>query len=292
VILVTGATGFVGSRLLPKIGEIGEPVRCFVRETSNISVIDTNKFQLAFGSFEDRLSFRRALANVDTLINIASLGFGHAPVIVSEAERAGVKRAIFISTTAIFTTLNARSKAIRLEAERMIERSSLNYTILRPTMIYGTERDRNMSRLIQYLSRCPIIPIAGSGESLQRPIHVDDLVDAILSVLNQSNTIRKSYNLSGKDPLSFNEIIDQTASALSKKVVKIHLPFSLVLGAARIYGKLVKSPFITAEQIARLNEDKSFDHSMAQADFGFAPRTFSEGISQQVARMKRLGIIK
>jgi nucleoside-diphosphate-sugar epimerase len=121
-----------------------------------------------------------ALRGVDALVNIASLGFGHAESILRSAKEAGVKRGIFISTTAIFTQLNAGSKSMRLAAEEAIQASGLDYTILRPTMIYGSPRDRNMWRLIRLLRVTPIMPIFGDGESLQQPIFVDDVAQAVL----------------------------------------------------------------------------------------------------------------
>lgn len=86
----------------------------------------------------------------EVLINIASLCFGHAPNIVNVCEEMNVKRAIFVSTTGMFTKLNPDSKGIRLEVERLIKESNLDYTIIRPTMIYVTRTDRNMRRLVKY----------------------------------------------------------------------------------------------------------------------------------------------
>ena len=92
-------------------------------------------------------------AECDALVNLASLGFGHARGIVRAAVRAGLDRAVFVSTTAVTTTLPARSKAVRLAAEDEIRGSGLSWTILRPTMIYGAAGDRNLSRLLALLAR-------------------------------------------------------------------------------------------------------------------------------------------
>jgi len=282
MILVTGATGFTGSHLMKQLIGENEDIRCFVRHTSDISILDNKRVEIKYGSFEDVESYRNALQGVDTLINIASLGFGHAPMIVEEAENAGVRRAVFVSTTALFTNLPAQTKAIRTAAEKSITDSTLNYTIIRPTMIYGTGRDRNMIRLIKMIRRYPVIPIAGNGDSLQQPIHVDDLAEAILKAVKSNNTIRKDYNVSGKLPITYNQVIDQTAEALGKKVWKVHVPIGFVLPLVGLYNRFSSNPRIKVEQILRLNEDKSFDHSDAIKDFGFVSRTFEEGINQEV----------
>ena len=173
-VFVTGATGFTGSRVVPLLLKSGYEVRCLYRPISDRSLLPDSKIAWAVGDLSDSQSLSAAMQGADALINIASLGFGHADSIISAATNAGIKRAIFISTTAVFTQLNAPSKRVRVAAELAIETSSLKYTILRPTMIYGSDRDRNMWRLIRFMRYSPIVPVFGDGKYLQQPIYVDD----------------------------------------------------------------------------------------------------------------------
>lgn len=277
-VLVTGATGFTGSRVVPLLLDSGHEVRCFVRETSDRSQLGTLPVEWVTGDLSDNEALTSALRGVDALVNIASLGFGHAESILRSAKEAGVWRGIFISTTAIFTQLNADSKSARLAAEEAIQASGLDYTILRPTMIYGSPRDRNMWRLIRLLRFSPIIPIFGDGESLQQPVFVDDVAQAVLLALGTDETIGKSYNIAGKDPLTYNQVIDTVASALGKRVWKLHLPYMPIVRLLQFTERIrIRLP-IKAEQVLRLNENKAFSYEEAQRDFGFSPRSFAEGI--------------
>ena len=285
-VLVTGGTGFTGSRLIPLLLKNGIQVRALVRPTSNRSPLSALTVEWVTGDLADAESFTAALRGVDVLVNIASLGFGHAESIVRAAKEAGVKRGIFISTTAIFTQLNAGSKSIRLAAEEAIQASGLEYTILRPTMIYGSPRDRNMWRLIRLLKIIPIIPIFGDGESLQQPIFVDDVAQAVLLALQNDATIHKSYNIAGKDPLTYNQVIDMVASALGKRVWKLHLPYMPIVRALQFTERMRLRLPIKAEQVLRLNEDKSFSYEDAKRDFGFTSRSFEEGIRAEVGTKK------
>src|ERR1043165_5252204 len=147
-IFITGATGFTGSRVVPLLFQNGFEVRCLYRASSDRSALTDSNIEWALGDVADSQSLTSAMQGADVPVNIASLGFGHAESIISAAQNAGIKRTIFISTTAIFTQLNAKSKKVRVAAELAIETSGLKYTILRPTMIYGSPRDRNMWRLI------------------------------------------------------------------------------------------------------------------------------------------------
>lgn len=277
-VLVTGGTGFTGSRLIPLLLKNGIQVRALVRPTSDRSALSALTVEWATGDLSDTQALISALRGVDALVNIASLGFGHAESILKSMKEAGVKRGIFISTTAIFTQLNASSKSIRLAAEEAIQASGLEYTILRPTMIYGSPRDRNMWRLIRLLRITPIMPIFGDGESLQQPIFVDDVAQAVLLALQNNVTIRKSYNIAGKDPLTYNQVIDTVASVLGKRVWKLHLPYMPIVRALQFIERMRLRLPIKAEQVLRLNEDKSFSYEEAKRYFGFAPRSFEEGI--------------
>lgn len=224
---------------------------------------------------------------VDTLVNITSLGFGHADSIISAAKAAGIQRAIFISTTAIFTQLNAPSKNVRVAAEIAIETSGLRYTILRPTMIYGSDRDRNMWRLIRFMRYSPIVPIFGDGKYLQQPIYVDDVAQAVVNCLSNESTIGKSYNIAGKHPLTYNDVIDTIARQLNKRVWKIHVPSKPIVSLLRLFEK-IHIPFpIKTEQVLRLNENKEFSYAEAQKDFGFSPMSFEEGLRIEIRKVVR-----
>lgn len=286
-VLVTGATGFTGSRVVPLLLKSGFQVRCLTRATSDRSPLSALTVEWVTGDLSNAETLTAALRGVDVLVNIASLGFGHAESILRSAKEAGVKRGIFISTTAIFTQLNAGSKSIRLAAEETIQASGLDYTILRPTMIYGSPRDRNMWRLIRLLRLSPIMPIFGDGESLQQPIFVDDVAEAVLLALQTDATIGKSYNIAGKDPLTYNQVIDTVASALGKRVWKLHLPFMPIVRALQFTERMrIRLP-IKAEQVLRLNENKAFSYKDAQRDFGFSPHSFAEGILVEVVEVRR-----
>jgi nucleoside-diphosphate-sugar epimerase len=281
-VLLTGATGFTGSHVLALLRERGVRVRCLVRPRSDRSLLPPDA-PIVEGDIGDAASLDRALDGVDALVNTASLGFGHAPVLVAAAERARVRRAIFISTTAVFTSLNAKSRSVRLAAEAEIEGNALDYTILRPTMIYGSARDRNMVRLIRFLRRWRVLPVIGSGEHLQQPVYVGDVAAAVVQALDAPAASRRAFNVSGGTALTFNAVIDTIAALLRIRVWKLHLPaapFTALLGAFERAG--LRLP-VKKEQIERLNEDKSFDHADAARAFGYAPLSFEEGMRRELA---------
>ena len=178
-------------------------IRCFVRLNSNVQQIKKLGYDLAYGDLGDLNSLKQGMSGCNILINIASIGFGHAPEIVKIVEEAGIRRAIFISTTALFTQLSVNSKSVRQHAEGCIRASNLDWTILRPTMIYGSLGDRNMIRLIRFLDRFSMIPISGTGNYLQRPVYVEDVAKSVVAVLFNKKTIKNEFNISGRFPHTY-----------------------------------------------------------------------------------------
>ena len=148
---------------------------------------------------------------------------------------------MFISTTAIFTSLPSASRTMRLDAELAVQSSTLDWTILRPTMIYGTARDRNISRLLRFLKRWPVFPLYGNG--LWQPIYVEDLADAVVAALDNPRTRRRVYNVAGAQPLALADLVRTAARAVGRNVTLIRVP----LRAAVVGAKLTR--IVTAARI-------------------------------------------
>lgn len=277
-ILVTGITGFTGQRVKKILLESGVSFTCLVRNPSHEKALNQEGILTCLGDVRDVTQLSTLMRQFSGLIHIVSLGFGSGPGVVEAAVNAGITRAIFVSTTAVFTRLNAGTKQLRLQAEDAIKRSPLQWTILRPTMIYGDSDDRNIFRFLTTLNKYPIFFVPGPGSALQQPVHVLDLSRAIISAFMSPKTIGNEYNISGKEPLSFNDMIHQALEFLNVRRKIIHLPWKPIALGCRLIEKYQKKPFLKEEQILRLLEDKAFSHQDAHRDFSFTPRSFEEGL--------------
>jgi uncharacterized protein YbjT (DUF2867 family) len=266
-ILIVGASGFLGGYVTHRLSE-RQPV-ALVRETSTRASLPQG-IDVRVGDLD---ATALPLENIETLMYCASMGFGQVPGLVRQLERDGVKRAVFISTTAIFTRLPSASRAVRLEAEAAVQASSIEWTILRPTMIYGSAGDRNISRLLRFLRRWPVFPWCGNA--LWQPIYVEDLADAVVAALDSPSSVCRAYNLCGAEPLTFAELVKTAGRAVGRRVVLVPMPLEAAVVAARLIR--VVSP----EQIRRLAEDKAFAYAEAIRDFGFSPRSFEAGVRQE-----------
>ncbi len=285
-ILVTGATGFLGEHVVRRLLGSSSDILAFVRPGTRTGWLQQHAVGLRAGDLAERAALQRALRGVDVFLNIASLGFGHAANIVAAAEAAGVGRAVFVSSTSVFTQLPTASKPVRIQAERLITESGLNFTILRPTMIYGTPRDRNIWRLINHLRRWPVIPVVGRGDALQQPVFVEDVATAVVRAAGADHAIGKAYNLAGAVPLSFVQMIDITCARLGRNVTKIHLPPRMARTGAAVFSRLGLR--ITPEQVARIGEDKVFDIGAAVTDLHYEPLDFEHGVARESQWLDKL----
>lgn len=280
---VTGGSGFLGTHVLPLLVSAGFEVTALARSRASADKVAAAGAQPVAGDLDDPASLDLAFAASGAvgLVNLASLGFGHAPAIVAAAEEAGMKRGVFVSTTAVTTTLDSRSKAVRLAAEETVRSSGLEWTILRPTMIYGAAGDRNMGRLLGLVRRMPLVPLPGGGSRMQQPVHVDDLASAVVAALTAPAAIGQVYDIAGPEPLSLRQVVLDASQAVGRHPRLVSTPLAPAIGLARAYERLATHPRLKAEQLQRLAEDKVFDIGPARRDLGYHPRPFDQGIREE-----------
>jgi uncharacterized protein YbjT (DUF2867 family) len=280
--MVTGGSGFLGRYVLLQAAGRGHRAIALARsETAAAAVAALGAVPVA-GDLNEPRSLAEAFsaARCDVLVNLASLGFGHAPAIVAAAERSGIRRAVFVSTTAVATTLPAASRRVRLNAEQRVRGSSLDWTLLRPTMIYGDAGDRNLSRLLALLRRAPVLPVPGRRH-LQQPVHAADAASAVVAAAERPAAAGHVYHVAGPEPLTFADLLRASAWAVGSRTRFVPVPLPPAVAAARGYELLAAHPKIRAEQLLRLAEDKAFPIDQATRDLGYAPRPFPQGIQEE-----------
>ncbi|MEQ8999709.1 MAG: NAD-dependent epimerase/dehydratase family protein [Coleofasciculus sp. B1-GNL1-01] len=224
-----------------------------------------------------------------TIVHIASIR--HVPVILDSLKKAQkTPRLIVIGTTGVYSQYNQYAKDYKAIEEQLIQYPG-HYCLLRPTMIYGSHRDKNLHKLIKFCDRYGFFPVFGSGQCLLQPIHADDLAKAILHVL-QRPTIQGTYDLSGGSIVTFRELLAIVEKQLGKPVRPIYIPLRVGIWSATVAEKVLgtKSP-VRREQILRLQEDKAYPHDAAQPDLDFFPRSLEVGLRQEVELMHSQGVL-
>jgi nucleoside-diphosphate-sugar epimerase len=281
-LVVTGATGNTGLHVVKQLRKMRPDLNilALVRPSSDTLELQYLDIDILECNLNDTYTYQMRLTPSDVILEMANLRF-FKPLQIA-MNMTGILRAFFVTTTGVFSTFHSYSALYRgIESE--MRQSSVQITILRPSMIYGNERDHNMHKLLRFLNRTPIFPVFGDGLSLMQPVHVEDLASGIVTAV--IHDIFGEFNLAGPEPMTYNLLLETATLALGKQVKLLHLPHRVVADLVRIAEKIPGFP-IKYEQIMRLREDKTFDISNSVKLLSYMPRVFSVGIRQEVLQLK------
>ena len=271
-----------------RLREGGEhEVRCLVRPTSLAERLED--LELAYGDAGDAGSMARALRGIDAFVHIA--GIRYAPEVLEAMRRAGVERLVIVSSTSAHSRFEFRS-APRLVNEALLVGSGLRWTVVRPSMIYGSELDHNMHKLLRFLDRSPVFPLFGSGENLWQPVYYEDLARGLYAALTEPGTEGQIYDLPGPRPLTYIDLIRTAVLALGKSTRIVRIPAEPVRQALVVAERIGLPWPVSSEQVLRLREDKAYPYEKAREELGYAPRAFKEGITLEVGRLREIGMVR
>lgn len=286
MLLVTGITGHSGKYFLQELidNKYEGPIRCIVRETSYISMLDNSGLQIekVVGDINNKSFVQNVMKGVDTIMHIYNIH--HSPIIVQQAIKNKVDRVILVHTTGIYSNFKDASqgyKDIEKKVSEMISDNncSTKVTILRPTMIYGDLCDSNMSKFIKMIDKLRIMPVIDGGKSLIQPVNARDLGKAFYTVLmSPEETSGKAYDLSGDKPIELIEVFRLISDNLNKRTTFISVPLGLGVFLAGVAKVLTLGKIDYVEKVQRMAEDRSYPHKDAKNDFKYKPMSFEEGI--------------
>lgn len=286
-IAVTGAMGFVADRLYPHLLARGSRVLAVVRPGRGTAAIERDGIEIRRGDLSDATTLARTFDGADAVVHLAGMALvpSFLPAVLAARVRAGV----FVSSAGVYTRLPSRPAEAKRAGERALAGTGLEWTVLRPSMIYGTPRDRNIIRLVRWIERVPVVPAPLGGVTPQQPVHVDDLVQAIVASLERRDAVEKLYDVGGPEPIALRDLIHAIAAALGRRAWVLPVPLGPARRAA-VLARRLRVPFpVRPEQVLRLTESKAVDIGPARADLGFAPRPFAAGIAEEVRLWRERG---
>jgi NADH dehydrogenase len=164
----------------------------------------------------------------------------------------------------------------KYQAEELVTASGLDYTIFRPSLIFGPH-DAFVNMLAGFIRSFSVVPVIGDGKYRMQPISADDVARCFAIALEKAETIGKAYNICGPDRLNYLELVDTVAKVLGRHfVLKMKNPLVLM---QLVTPLLEKFPFypVTSDQITMLLEESICDGTWQEV-FGFEPMKFEEGI--------------
>lgn len=291
-IFIAGGTGFVGEHLVAELLRSGHTVRLLVHSRRTLP----GNIEQVTGDVTGLESFAGSLSGCDAIINLVGIirefpsrGITFEKLhitatrnMLAAAAGSGISR--YLQMSALGTRPHAVSAyhQTKWRAEELVRASALQWTIFRPSLIYGPH-DAFINMLATQLRLAPAMPVIGSGSYRLQPIHADDVARCFTRALELPATISHTYELCGNDRLSYEALLDMVADILGKThPLKPHLPLGLMKLVIPVLQKIPLFP-ITTDQLQMLVEESVGGDEWQQV-FGFQPRGLREGIAQYLGK--------
>jgi uncharacterized protein YbjT (DUF2867 family) len=289
MLLLTGATGAVGSRLLPLLLESGEEVRCLVREPRRLGPrrVDVQIALGDLGEMSDPHLVRQALRGVDTVIHLAATIRDQPPRRIEElnglatvrllraAERSGVSRFHFFSALDAGAAQRTRFFRAKWLAEQAVESSPLRTTVFAPSIVY--DHSDPWITLLRRFSFLPVLPVSGTGQAAFQPIWAADVARCVVAALSAAEP-RERYELAGPETLTYDQMSDLVSRIAGRPRPLVHVPLPLIrsslIALRTLFGEAVFATWEEAElmEVPMVSERGPSD---AQA-LGVQPRRMSD----------------
>ena len=292
MILITGATGYIGQHLVTRLIAQGVRPRCLVRDMQRAAIMfPAGKVELVRGATTAPEALPTAVQGIETIVHAAFLtaekkespdnhyeetNVHGTANLINTAKAAGVKRIIEISGLGTKPDKSGSYMQGRYLAEQVLIGSGLDWTIIRPSVLFGKGAPF-IKGLTDLLRTSPVIPLIGGGKTLFQPILVDDVVSIIIKVLEEpERTSKKIYTIGGPEYYSFSQVFDELLQATHQHKPKVYAPTPFVGIGAAVMEAVLPNPPLTKAAMTLFSFDNTTDLNSVERDFGFRPWSFHE----------------
>jgi len=278
-VALLGATSLVGDFLLPLLVQEGRRVIAYSRRTPDRTIpgVEWRHIDpltpIGIPGEDTVVHYWCCLAPIWALTNHFGL-----------LEKHNAKRVVALSSTSRFTKSDSSDPAEQAVAQHLAhgearfrewaEASGVDWTILRPTLIYGRGRDKNIAEIARFIRRFGFFPLLGKGTGLRQPIHADDVAGACLSAMKSPAAVKQAYNISGGETLCYREMVHRVFLAVHRRTRMVSIPLTVLRLALICLHLLPRYRHWSIAMAERMNRDQVFEHSEAERDFRFFPRSF------------------
>lgn len=275
MILITGSTGFLGKYLLKKLSKTNIQFRCLTRKR-NIK----NKFEIV-GNILEPKSLNAATNGCSLVIHLANLTHGKhlrevniigTKNLINSCKKNKVQNFIYISSTAVIDGDRNEYVESKIECEKIVKTSGLNFVILRPSMMFGKGDTKNYALVSQKIAKSKLFFINSAGKCLIHPVWVDDVASGIVKCITLNRFNGQTHTFAAEKPILYNDFIKLLNKRLGYPAKVIYLPHFITEPKAKI------TDLLTGRERVKQN-DRVYDLSNEKRELGYKPHSIEEILS-------------
>lgn len=283
-VLVTGAAGVLGARLVSRLLQAGFQVRALVLPNDPGRVrLEQLGAEIRIGDICDPGSLDALCSEIDVVYHLAAIILSHDPSafarinrdgtahLLASADRARVPHFIYVSSASVTYPVRTPYAESKLQAEHLVQARDGAYTIVRPTLVYDEHGGQELRMFLDYLRRFPVVPFIGPGTAIKRPVWSEDIVAGLACLAGNPISFGKTYNFSGAEPITMIDFARLLLQHHGEERPFMHLPVSLCQVFARGLARCMARPPLTLSAIAGVVNDADLDPSSAMTDLGYQP---------------------
>lgn len=279
-IAVLGATGRVGRILARRLCDAGHEVLALGRDGSKMGrVVDARcRCRLLDLAACEAGALREALAGAEVVIACTP---PHLSLRIAAGLPQDARRLVVLGSTRRFNPFPDPVGDEVRRVEQALRGLGVEAFVLHPTMIYGAG-DNNVSRVLELVRRTPIVPLVGGGRGLVQPVHVDDVVEALVAAATAETLAARSVVVAGPAPMTYADMVHACARALGRGVRVIALPLWLMLLLARFSYFFPGLPRVRIDEVRRSLKGQAFDVGELSRVLGVTPTPFEQGLRRML----------
>jgi uncharacterized protein YbjT (DUF2867 family) len=263
IILLTGATGFVGGHIVHLLRAQDRPVRCLVRDTRGAKGLARLGCELVEGDVTDPPSLVRAAEGCGVIVHLVGIRRGRPEQferlmiqgtrdLLAAAKTSATGRFIHMSAagTSQHTAAAVPYYRAKWQSEQDVIGSGIEYVIFRPSLVFGPDGG-SFTIFKRQVTLSPITPVVGSGLNRVQPVWADDVAAYFAAAMDTPEAANRTFELGGPDVVTWNELYERIAAVLNKRRARINIPAGLVRAGAALTERLPAAP-ITRDEIAMI----------------------------------------
>ena len=283
LVLVTGATGFLGRRVVGELIARHHQVRCLIRSPGAERLLEGWDVDVHYGNVLNPDAINLAMYEVQSVVHLVGiirsrrgLTFDQVNRVgtanVAEAAReGGVREMIHVSALGATPNREYPYLSSKYQGELRVINSGIGYTILRPSVIFGPG-DEFLTALAGLVRTGPLVPVIGSGRNRMQPVAVDDVARCIADSVGNSLVKGKTLNLGGPQRLSYDDLLDEVSLAMGRRIRRVHIPTPLAWPAIALMDGLLPRAPMTTGQLRMLGIRNVAEGRDIEETFGFTPK--------------------